>query len=791
MLEDKRMCPGCGKIIAWGEPCIICSDNRMLCTDCCLRANVPAPTTARQHTFPSSIFVDRVRTHEKYDAFCKKNGTVKKLDGYLLINENDMTFAVGSDNYAKMQLGFQSGHLNGIDSISINDGVQTKSVKVSDGDSGAAGALFGGLFFGPLGALVGGLGTRTGSEYGEITGTNNVGFTITNDNTSHEVFNVLELCLNYNYVNYQEEREVFEEAKQITINICEELLKCVDKLRPKSPVQNAHPQAQSPAVTSGININPSNIEPTITRIEMFMEDGEWDTAKAYVNAALDYFPTDHRLYLLALCIDVKAETVDGLNRCNQSFRDNSNYKRFTRFADAATISKLEEILTGIEEKAEKIQIREAAEKAAIQAQQEEKERQEKEQLKKKQEEIVRNIEEQKSSFYGLIERRKELISLIENGVQNDSALVQLEEIESELLKNAGIVSTSDNSFSFEEFNKHRCSMTVGNSRQLLFNGNNEWFIIGRTEDKILLLSKYGEKDSVAFSNLKECDWDHSALKRSLTTRYQVSQSSTFIPLIEAFSRNHKEMIGELFILSSDEVTRYLPDKESRILYDKGNATNRREWFLRDGVKSNMVTIVNRNGDIVKVKNHSLMSDYLCANRPAIWIDINIIKEFVEKKAKIEIINNEQNTDVLLADGNTYSFFGHSIMTPKRFSSSVEIGNFQFLIKHPEQEGTILIINSPNDCISKDVAISEAGKISSRFIGNNKLIEEQAFDIPIGSCFMYVIDEASQNKILIQGILYDEINNQIMTIGLYYNEGTEPDQIVEEFISMMKSVRAVS
>ena len=54
--------------------------------------------------------------------------------------------------------------------------------------------------------------------------------------------------------------------------------------------------------------------------------------------------------------------------------------------------------------------------------------------------------------------------------------------------------------------------------------------------------------------------------------------------------------------------------------------------------------------------------------------------------------------------------------------------------------------------------------------------------------MYVIDKASQGKMLIQGILYDDINNQIMTIDLTYGKGAEPDQIVEEYISVLKSIK---
>lgn len=405
MFEEKRRCASCGRVPGWSEIVVNCSDQKRICVNCIRKANLPDPpmnANGQVHPWESMQFLKRIFAHKQYDEFCAKDGTQKLLDGFLLINETDKTFAVGSNDYEETLIGFQSASYENVDSISINDGVRTKSIKVSDGDSGAAGALFGGLVFGPLGAIVGGLGTRTESEYGEIVQTDNIGFTITYKNTSHDIFNVLQLCLNYNFVNYDTQRDIYEQAKQLTVQICEELYK-----RIKTTSQIAASTGTMGAVAASangpqsININPNNVEPTITRIEMFMEDGEWDTAKAYVNAALDYFPTDSRLYLLSLCIDMKSETVDGLSNCKQSFRDNSNYKRFTRFADAEAFSKVEDILNGIEEKAEEMQIQEAAERAAMQAQQEEKERQ---------------LVQLKESYVDNLSRMRELAKLIDKRI---------------------------------------------------------------------------------------------------------------------------------------------------------------------------------------------------------------------------------------------------------------------------------------------------------------------------------------------------------------------------------------
>lgn len=96
----------------------------------------------------------------------------------------------------------------------------------------------------------------------------------------------------------------------------------------------------SASFTNTININPDNIEPTITRIEMFLEDEEWDNARAYANAALDYFPTDYRPYLFLLMEELKVSSIEELEKCGRAFTDNKYFKKVKRFADDSFISRL-------------------------------------------------------------------------------------------------------------------------------------------------------------------------------------------------------------------------------------------------------------------------------------------------------------------------------------------------------------------------------------------------------------------------------------------------------------------
>lgn len=92
---------------------------------------------------------------------------------------------------------------------------------------------------------------------------------------------------------------------------------------------------EKPESSYNINVNPNNIEPTISRIEMFIEDGEWEKANRYCETALDYFPRDYRLYLYSLYSEYHADSVDKLLDSvdlNTLERD-SRYKRIIKFTN--------------------------------------------------------------------------------------------------------------------------------------------------------------------------------------------------------------------------------------------------------------------------------------------------------------------------------------------------------------------------------------------------------------------------------------------------------------------------
>ncbi|MCH5147729.1 MAG: TIR domain-containing protein [Clostridiales bacterium] len=71
----------------------------------------------------------------------------------------------------------------------------------------------------------------------------------------------------------------------------------------------------------------------LRRAEMFLEDGDFNSANAYAEKVLDILPECAEAYLIKLCCDLKLKNKVGLGRLSVYFTENNNYKKLIRFAD--------------------------------------------------------------------------------------------------------------------------------------------------------------------------------------------------------------------------------------------------------------------------------------------------------------------------------------------------------------------------------------------------------------------------------------------------------------------------
>ena len=80
-------------------------------------------------------------------------------------------------------------------------------------------------------------------------------------------------------------------------------------------------------------INPSaDTEALLTRALMFLEDGEWETAKRYCSFILDAEPMNPKAYLAMFLAERQVDSIEKLKDTAIAFDENKNYCRFLQFA---------------------------------------------------------------------------------------------------------------------------------------------------------------------------------------------------------------------------------------------------------------------------------------------------------------------------------------------------------------------------------------------------------------------------------------------------------------------------
>lgn len=160
---------------------------------------------------------------------------------------------------------------------------------------------------------------------------------------------------------------------------------------------------------------------------------------------------------------------------------------------------------------------------------------------------------------------------------------------------------------------------------------NEWIVLKKNEDKLLLLSKYAICRRPYNNVYEDVTWSTCTLRNWLNTEY----------LTQAFSAEELELIADtyvinvdnsrwgtsggdhttdkVFLLSMSEVREYFTDDEARsaTLTDGTSVW----WWLRSpGSDSNNAANVDIDGSVYGIGN-DVYIDY-GAVRPALWIDIS-------------------------------------------------------------------------------------------------------------------------------------------------------------------------
>ena len=107
------------------------------------------------------------------------------------------------------------------------------------------------------------------------------------------------------------------------------------------------PQSQNDnkinTVTSSIHVDASNIPALLTRIELFIEDEEWQKAIDYCAACLDYAPEEYKLYLYKCMAENHFKEIGALSKAYK-LSENKDFAKAVRFAPEEAKEELNTIL---------------------------------------------------------------------------------------------------------------------------------------------------------------------------------------------------------------------------------------------------------------------------------------------------------------------------------------------------------------------------------------------------------------------------------------------------------------
>ena len=96
--------------------------------------------------------------------------------------------------------------------------------------------------------------------------------------------------------------------------------------------------------SNGIQINTNaSTDALIQRGMLFLEEGNWKTAQAYFDNALDAEPTNSDAYIGKMMVDFRLKTIDDLNKYDQTIDANPNFIKALRFASGEKLEQIEKI----------------------------------------------------------------------------------------------------------------------------------------------------------------------------------------------------------------------------------------------------------------------------------------------------------------------------------------------------------------------------------------------------------------------------------------------------------------
>lgn len=232
-----KYCAICGKEMPWRSLKTYLENKEVICEDCAAEAGFQAGITYSD-TSAEDIKL-KIKKDKEYQKFINRKTVKKYCENHLMIDEKNNVLLIGSGGISSAV--FYKAKLNNILDIRYYDDNQTFEIQTQAASSGAGKAIVGGLLFGGLGAIAGGLMGRQDAHYSTKTTITKCGIVITYENGEMDELNVLLYAFMEFSVSPNSEK--FRQAQSLIAAMCEVLLPYTKKWKEKQEAENNNVQS--------------------------------------------------------------------------------------------------------------------------------------------------------------------------------------------------------------------------------------------------------------------------------------------------------------------------------------------------------------------------------------------------------------------------------------------------------------------------------------------------------------------------------------------------------------------
>lgn len=438
------------------------------------------------------------------------------------------------------------------------------------------------------------------------------------------------------------------------VGAMQDLLRGVDKIMGRD-------KAASASTVTGTAAVSATVESLLKRTEMFLEDGDWDSADEYCEKVLDITPENAQAYLYKLMVELEVRHIDELQDCDFPFNDRDNYQKIMRFGNDKLKEKLtaavEHINARLEDERKDAIYEEARSKmdgedaspydeaiALFQSISDWKDAEEQigvcqkkiEEIKAKEEanrlEADRKAGERKIAAEKAAKKRKKLFAIGTPIVAICAVLL--------IVLTTVIIPTSNRSAAYKIYGDMLKSAKEGDIIRFgayeqdndIPNGKEkiEWQVLAKEDGKMLVISKCVLDEQPYNVTRTAVTWKNCSLRRWLNKSFAKA----------AFDGKEKSIIGapsdrqradgledKIFLLSESEVVRYLPES-SRLCrvtkyaiangaYADNDSGNCFGWLLRSHEESRSAANWSEMFDFHGIPSVDISGEI----RPALWISL--------------------------------------------------------------------------------------------------------------------------------------------------------------------------